>query len=132
MNGNAVMYDVGKILTLGGSTAYGEGTGAGAPATNAAAVITLTGTQASVRSVAPMAFARGYSSSVVLPDGKVFVSGGMPFPIPFSDTNAILQPGACPPYARRAACPRCLWRLSVMCKVWAPCLGQAADKMRWK
>jgi galactose oxidase len=97
MNGNAVMYDAGKILTLGGSTAYGQNAGSnGAPATTAAAVITLTGNQAFVASTAPMAFARGYSNSVVLPDGKVVVVGGMPFPIPFQDTDAVLETGAPP------------------------------------
>src|SRR5262249_15576262 len=38
MNGNAVMYDVGKILTLGGATAYED-----APATKRAYKIDITG-----------------------------------------------------------------------------------------
>jgi galactose oxidase len=96
MNGNAVMYDAGKILTLGGSPAYGsQGTG-GLPAIAATAVITLTGMTATVRSVADMNIARAYCNSVVLPDGKVFTVGGMPLPVTFSDSDAVLTPGARP------------------------------------
>jgi galactose oxidase len=98
MNGNAVMFDSGKILTLGGSTAYGTGN-SGQPATAAAAVITLpaTGTaQPTVTLTGSMAFARGYCNSVVMPDGKVVTFGGMPVPIPFSDTDAVLTPGVLP------------------------------------
>jgi len=39
-----------------------------------------------------MVFNRSFSNSVVLPDGKVLVLGGMPVPIPFSDVNAVLTP----------------------------------------
>jgi hypothetical protein len=95
MNGNAVMYDFGKILTLGGATAYDTGS----PATAAAAVITLPVRGTAPPSVTPtgsMAFARAYCNSVVLPDGKVVVIGGMPAPVPFSDANAVLTPGVVP------------------------------------
>jgi galactose oxidase len=85
MNGNAVMYDVGKILTIGGATAYQD-----VDATNRAYVIDINGT-ATVRKVAPMANARAFANSVVLPDGKVLVVGGEVHAVPFSDDTSILQ-----------------------------------------
>ena len=88
MNGTAVMYDTGKILTLGGSPNY-ENTAA----TTNAHVITISGTSTvTTRKVASMAYARAYHNSVVLPDGKVFVHGGQAMPKPFSDTTAALSP----------------------------------------
>ena len=89
MNGNAVMYDAGKILTLGGAVDYEN-----APATAAAAVIELSGTEVAVRSVPPMINKRAFHISVVLPDGSVAVFGGQPYPQPFSDAQAVMIPGA--------------------------------------
>jgi galactose oxidase len=86
MNGNAVMYDAGKILTVGGAPSY-ENT----PATTNAHVITLNGTTATVRAVAPMANARSFANSVVLPDGKVAVFGGQNYPVGFSDNTAVFS-----------------------------------------
>ena len=59
-----------------------------------AAIITLTGTQASARSIGPMKYARAFAMAPVLPNGQVFVVGGQPFPVPFTDTDAVLVPGA--------------------------------------
>ena len=99
VNGNAVMYHTGKILANGGGPAY-----EGQPATNAASIITITQDfTASARAVAPMNFARSFCVSVALPDGKVVVIGGMPFPVPFDDTNAVLPAGAYMQLARSAA-----------------------------
>jgi galactose oxidase len=96
MNGNAVMYDTGKILTVGGGPAYNAESAssldAGA-ATAAASVITLAGNKASVLLTTPMKRARGFCNSVVLPDGKVVVIGGMAVPIIFSDIDPELVPG---------------------------------------
>ena len=39
-----------------------------------------------------MTYARAFGNSVVLPNGKVFVTGGQPYPVPFTDTNAVLTP----------------------------------------
>ena len=89
MNGNAVMYDAGKILTLGGAVDYEN-----APATAAAVVIDLTGTGVAVQSVSPMISERAFHMSVVLPDGSVAVFGGQPYPQPFSDAQAVMTPGA--------------------------------------
>jgi galactose oxidase len=43
------------------------------------------------RKVAPMATARAFHNSVVLPDGKVAVFGGENYPVPFSDNTAVLS-----------------------------------------
>jgi galactose oxidase len=87
MNGNAVMYDIGKILTVGGAPAYEK-----ADATNAAYTVDITGRAPVVRRTADMAAARAYSNSVVLPDGSVVVIGGQSYPVPFSDQTSVLQP----------------------------------------
>ena len=87
MNGNAVLYDVGKILTLGGAPAYQN-----ADATKAAYTVDITGTTPVVRRVSDMAAARAFANSVVLPDGTVVVLGGQGYPVPFSDQTSVLEP----------------------------------------
>jgi galactose oxidase len=87
MTGTAVMYDAGRILTLGGAPNYQDDN-----ATANAHVITISGTSTvSVRKVASMRYPRAYHNSVVLPDGKVVVFGGQNFPVPFSDNTAVLS-----------------------------------------
>ncbi len=86
MNGTAVMYDAGKILTVGGATSY-----EGAEATANAYVLSLNGSTVSTRKVSSMANTRAFHNSVVLPDGKVLVMGGQNFPVPFSDNTAVLS-----------------------------------------
>jgi galactose oxidase len=85
MNGNAVMYDAGKILTVGGAPSYQNNN-----ATANAYVLTVGGT-VGVREVASMANTRAFHNSVVLPDGKVVVIGGQNYPVPFSDNTAVLN-----------------------------------------
>ncbi len=85
MNGNAVMYEPGKILTVGGATAYDSG-----QATSNATVIDLNGPTVTSRTVAPMANRRGFHSSVVLPNGEVVVTGGQEVTAAFSDDRSIL------------------------------------------
>jgi galactose oxidase len=116
MNGNAVMYDVGKILTLGGATAYGDaGSVVNVQATRRSYLIDISGgpSQPAVTTRGPdMAFPRAFSSSVVLPDGKVLVLGGEQHPEPFNDTGAALSPELWDPATNRfrtmspAAIPR--------------------------
>jgi galactose oxidase len=85
MNGTAVMYDAGKILTLGGSPHYQDSN-----ATSNAHVVTIGATGAvAARKVASMQYARAYHNSVVLPDGKVLVAGGQAYAVPFSDNTSV-------------------------------------------
>ncbi|SAK69272.1 sugar-binding protein [Caballeronia catudaia] len=86
MNGNAVMYDIGKILAVGGAPSYDQ-----SQATSNATLIDINGT-AQTQTIAPMSYQRAFSNSVVLPNGQVVVVGGQTFAAPFSDDNAILTP----------------------------------------
>jgi len=86
MNGTAVMYDAGKILTVGGAASYEN-----VNATANAYALSISGTTVTARRVGSMANARAFHNSVVLPDGKVVVLGGQNFPVPFSDNTAVLS-----------------------------------------
>jgi galactose oxidase len=96
MNGNATMYDVGKILTVGGATAYQDYESAvDTQATNRAYTIDISGGPSKPVAFArtsDMTYARAFSNSVVLPDGKVLVVGGQQHPQTFTDTGAVLSP----------------------------------------
>jgi hypothetical protein len=61
-----VMFQPGKILVAGGSD----------PATNTAEVIDLTQASPAWRSTASMTYARRQTNALMLPDGKVLVTGG--------------------------------------------------------
>jgi galactose oxidase len=97
MNGNAVMYDIGKILTVGGAKAYQDVPPAAVntQATARAYVVDITagpnGPVTTTR-VSDMAYARAFCNSVVLPDGSVLVVGGQQHPQAFTDTGAALSP----------------------------------------
>jgi galactose oxidase len=86
MNGNAVMYDIGKILTIGGAKNYANGA-----ASKRAYVIDVNGSEATVKRTKDMQFARALLNSVVLPNGEVVVIGGMTNVALFSDNNAVLE-----------------------------------------
>ncbi|HUS26361.1 MAG TPA: discoidin domain-containing protein [Nevskiaceae bacterium] len=96
MNGNAVMYDAGKILTVGGATVYQDYP----PVTNSQATrrayvvdISHGPSQPVITTrVSDMAYARSFGNSVVLPDGNVLVLGGQQHPQGFTDTGAVLSP----------------------------------------
>ena len=91
MCGNSVMYDAvnGKILTAGGSPSYQD-----SDATTNANVVTIgnVGNTPTVAKVASMQYARSFANGVVLPNGKVFITGGQARPVPFSDNTAVLAP----------------------------------------
>lgn len=91
MCGIFVMFDAlrGKILTAGGSPDYTD-----SDANKRAHITTIgePGTAAAVERVSDMAFERGFSNAVVMPDGKVLVTGGMHRSIVFSDVNSVLIP----------------------------------------
>ncbi len=84
MNGNAVMYDAGKILVTGGAPDYDTSVG-----TANAHVIDLNG-GVSVRQVADLETPRTLHNSVVLPSGEVVATGGQRVSRLFTDDQAIL------------------------------------------
>jgi galactose oxidase len=96
MNGNAVMYTPGKILTLGGAIAYQDaGSVVDVQATRRAYVVNITagpGKPAKTYRTSNMAYQRSFSNSVVLPNGEVLVVGGQQHPETFTDTGAVLSP----------------------------------------
>ena len=96
MNGNAVMYTVGKILTVGGATAYQDaGSVVDVQATRRAYVVNISGgpkKKVIVSRTSNMAYQRSFSNSVVLPNGDVLVVGGQQHPQTFTDTGAALSP----------------------------------------
>ena len=90
MNGNAVLYDVGKILTLGGAPTYDNAT-----PSNAAFTVDITGGAGRAPSVAQtgsMQYPRTFLNSVVLPTGQVVAIGGQSAAgaTPFSDASSAL------------------------------------------
>ncbi|CAF1160839.1 unnamed protein product [Adineta steineri] len=91
MCGNAVMYDAtnGKILTVGGSPDYQD-----SYATKNAHIITITtgGALPTVTTINSMSYARAFANAVVLPDGKVFITGGQAYAVPFSDDTSVFCP----------------------------------------
>ena len=96
MNGNAVMFDIGKILTLGGATAYQDhGPVVNVQAHRRADVIDISDgpTQpVNTTRVGDLFYARSFNNSVVLPDGKVLALGGQQHPQGFTDTGAAFSP----------------------------------------
>ncbi|MFP4894213.1 RICIN domain-containing protein [Paraburkholderia sp. EG304] len=87
MNGNAVMYDIGKILAVGGATSYEY-----ANATANATLIDISSGTAVTQTLTPMNYRRAFHTSVVLPNGQVVVLGGEAYPVTFSDDTAVLAP----------------------------------------
>ncbi|QPC62695.1 hypothetical protein HYE67_004926 [Fusarium culmorum] len=92
MCGNAVMYDAvkGKILTFGGSPDYQD-----SDATTNAHIITLGEPGTSPNTVFAsngLYFARTFHTSVVLPDGSTFITGGQRRGIPFEDSTPVFTP----------------------------------------
>ena len=69
--GSAVMYDVGKIMIVGG-----DGDSASRTPTNTAEVIDLNAATPAWKSVASMVNRRRQQNATVLPDGTVLVTGG--------------------------------------------------------
>ncbi|KAF5022668.1 hypothetical protein F66182_5286 [Fusarium sp. NRRL 66182] len=92
MCGNAVMFDAvkGKILTNGGTPNYQD-----SDATADAHIVTIgnPGTKASVSYASEgLFYPRVFHSSVLLPNGNVFITGGQQYAIPFADSTPQLQP----------------------------------------
>ncbi|KAM0240795.1 hypothetical protein ACHAP5_007830 [Fusarium lateritium] len=92
MCGNAVMYDAvkGKILTFGGSPDCQD-----SDATTNAHIITIDEpgiTPKTVFASNGLYYPRTFHTSVVLPDGSVFITGGQQRGIPFADSTPQLTP----------------------------------------
>jgi len=87
MNGNAVLYDIDKILTVGGAPDYQE-----SYATNVANIVNISGNTPTVTATASMKYSRSFANSVVLPTGQVFTVGGEAYAVPFSDETSDLYP----------------------------------------
>ncbi len=95
INGNAVLYDIGKILKVGGAPTYQQNTSTPVYATNSAYLINISGGPsgtASATQLTGLSYPRAFSNSVVLPSGDVVVVGGQAIPNPFTDTTAVLVP----------------------------------------
>ena len=86
MNGDAVMYDVGKILTVGGSPSYDN-----SPGTARAYTIDINN-GVKVARTADLAASRSFANGVALPDGQVLVLGGQERAVVFTDTGARMSP----------------------------------------
>lgn len=86
INGNIAMYDIGKVLKVGGATGY-DNTGS-----SPSAYVIDMNAGVSVRKVAPMAYSRMFNNAVVLPNGQVMVLGGQTYGKAFSDDYAVLVP----------------------------------------
>ena len=89
-NGNVVLYDVGKLLKVGGAAAYTDG-----KARESAYTIDFSrgpSKPVSVVKQKPMAFPRSFSNGVALPSGQVLVVGGQAYAKAFSDERSIMIP----------------------------------------
>ncbi|MEO1624168.1 MAG: PA14 domain-containing protein [Bacteroidota bacterium] len=84
--GNTVMYDVGKILKLGGAPTAGRG----GNANNRTYIIDINGNDPVVTRVGNLAYSRANMNSVVLPTGEVLAVGGLAQGREFTDANSRL------------------------------------------
>ncbi|MFV0279868.1 MAG: RICIN domain-containing protein [Rhodoblastus sp.] len=102
MNGNAVVYDIGKMLTLGGAAAYNH-----ASPTAAAHIVDFSAAPPApprVTQTGSMAYARSFANSVVLPSGEVVTVGGAgEGATAFSDVNSVLAAEIWSPSTRKFA-----------------------------
>lgn len=85
MNGTAVMYDIGKILTVGGAEDYNRSNGS-----RRAYTIDINGGPGNVEveRVGNLAEPRTLHNAVVLPNGEVVIVGGQQYARIFSDVDA--------------------------------------------
>ncbi|WP_299325033.1 PKD domain-containing protein [uncultured Maribacter sp.] len=91
MKGTTVMFDIGKILKVGGAESYGASSMTTTPAKDNSYVIDINvpyGDTPSVISAGNLAFSRTMHNSTVLPNGQVLVTGGLDHGAVFSDVGA--------------------------------------------
>lgn len=89
MCGVHVMYDVGKIFSAGGAQSYG-----GAPGLANAHLIEINevGAPANVVALPNMNYGRAFANVVVLPDGKILITGGQGYAEGFTDRDPVYIP----------------------------------------
>ena len=93
LNGSAVMYDIDRILKVGGARNYGTLATTTLDASNSAYTIGLGNDgKITTQKLSPMKYRRVFSNAVVLPGGQVLVTGGATRPKLFSDDNGVLIP----------------------------------------
>ena len=87
MWGNQVIYDVGKVLLVGGSDLRSE-----QPSSNGAYLVDLNGPTPVITEAPSMNNARAFSNSITLPNGEVLVIGGNTSAMLFSDVGTVYVP----------------------------------------
>jgi len=97
MNGNTVMYDIGKIFKTGGAKSYADGDAS----SKKSYIIDINNTNVNVSRVPDMKRGRSMVNSVVLPNGEIFVVGGLSTSKIFTDEGSALVPEIFNPYTRR-------------------------------
>jgi galactose oxidase len=88
-NDVTVMYDVGKLLKAGGNISYDRDTPRYVPSSRNSYLIDINSGQALVTKIAPMIYPRAFANGVVLPDGTIFVAGGLDNGKAFSDAGNV-------------------------------------------
>ena len=73
---SAVMYDIGKILQVGGNGGYN---GDELPASNMATAVDINGATPIITEQPAMSFSRRYPNTIVLASGEVVVTGGVTY-----------------------------------------------------
>jgi hypothetical protein len=92
-NDVTVLYDVGKLLKAGGNVNYDRTGAAQSPSSANAYVIDINGGGlAAVHRIPSLAHGRAFANGVILPDGRVLVTGGLDNGKGFSDVGATLTP----------------------------------------
>ncbi len=86
MYGNAVSYDEGKVILIGG----GDRRSTTPTSVNNVLLIDLTGPAPSLTQGAPMNYPRALSNTVTLPNGEILVVGGNTVAKIFSDEGSVL------------------------------------------
>jgi galactose oxidase len=97
MCGVNVMYDVGKIFSAGGAQYYDK-----APGLAVAHLISIdqVGAPATVERLPDMKHARAFANVVVLPDGKILITGGQGWAQGFTDLEPVFAPELFDPATR--------------------------------
>jgi hypothetical protein len=88
--GSSVMYDVGKVMIVGGTPLEPNIDHPTVPPSASAEVIDLNAAKPAWRTVAPMSAGRRHLNATLLPDGQVLVTGGTNLPGRDDSNGAVL------------------------------------------